>query len=243
MKLRAFRVSAVALALSQVPAQAEPNAVDTLANKLSYMAPLMLPAPDRLEAVINDTIVKFGLEPNEKSRSVLANILLQQQTSDVPGYDLLVCLQTEKPIEELSFAPEKVLEISAQVCSTAVKAYRGSNKLRTRRDDEDAIASGLLITWTVGTQCSDLFFIKGGVIERNAASKGINLEPLTNTVFAVLFGQSSEGIDPQLLGSLRETASAIKENIRLDHRTFCEQWGKIGLNWGSLGHRSEPAQN
>lgn len=239
MTLRAFCILAALLAFSTIDSRAEPVARELLASRLSYMAPFTLPPPDRLEAAMNETLVKFHLKPDEPSRSILVNILLNQQASDVPGYDLLVCLHEATPMKELSFTPQELLGMSAQLCSAAVKAYRSPNKLRTRRDDEETITDGLLVTWTVATNCSDMFFIKGGVLERIAASKGINVEPLQNAVWAALFGQSADGIDTELLNSLRKTASVIKENIRLNHKTFCEQWGAIGLDWGSLGRHSE----
>jgi hypothetical protein len=243
MKLRALFASAFALALTSPPAHAEPSAVQTLSSQLSYMDPLALPSPDRLEAIMNETLIKRRLEPNEKSRRILGNILLKEQRAGVPGYDLLVCLHEGKPMEGLPGTPEELLAISAQVCSVGVKAYRDSKMPRTTRDDEAAIAGGLLVTWIVATDCSDLFFVKGGVIEQIAVNKGINYEPLQKAVWAVLFGQSSAGVDTELLNSLRKDASSIKDDIRLNHQTFCEQWGKIGLDWGSLGYHSKPPQN
>lgn len=77
------------LVLSGMGVQAEPNTVEMLTKLLQGS-----PDRDRLETIMNQVVVKYGMSPTEESRRKLGNVLIAMQKKiGISGFEELTCMQ------------------------------------------------------------------------------------------------------------------------------------------------------
>lgn len=101
--------SAVALMVSAGSAQAEMSA----AEKLSALMPTS-PGAAKLEAMMNEVIVRYGKDATESTRHKLANTLyIVLEKTGVSPVDNLICMREASALKELDSA--------AAFCAVGIK--------------------------------------------------------------------------------------------------------------------------